>query len=135
MIACVAAGSNLGDRVASLTGALQMIDDDARSSSFHRTSFEETMPLGGLDQPNYLNAMARFRWAGTAGELLGLLHRVEEAGGRTRNEHWASRAIDLDLVVFGDMLCDTPELRLPHPGLRDRLFWMTELAELESHVG
>ncbi len=134
MIAYVAMGSNVDDRIEFMCGADLLLGSDRRVSEFRRTRFEETEPLGGMDQPPYLNAMARFRWNGTAHELLACLHRLEEKAGRTREEHWGPRTLDLDLVTFGDLLCDTHDLRLPHPGLRDRMFWMTEMAELESNV-
>lgn len=134
MIAYVAVGSNLGDREASVTGAIAALAGLDGVSSLSATVPEETEPLWGLDQPAYLNAMARFDWAGTPAGLLEELQRIEVAGGRMRDVHWGSRTLDLDLVRLGDVLSGTTDLTLPHPGLRDRIFWIRQIAELESDV-
>lgn len=131
--AFVALGSNLGDRAAWLRhghDALAALDN---AEIVAMTTPEETAPLGGLEQPTYLNAMLRIRWRGGAAALLAACHQVERSAGRDRRAHWQSRTLDLDLVRFGTELCDRPDLRLPHPGLRDREFWSRQLATLEHH--
>ena len=130
-VAFVALGSNLGDREAHLRGATEALAALGGLVLERVTAPVETLPLGGLAQPAYLNAMLRCRWSGTADELLDACHRIEAASGRRRAEAMASRELDLDLVRFGDVLCDRPTLTLPHPGLRDRPFWTDQLAELE----
>lgn len=131
--AFVALGSNLGDRATFLaqgrTELTKLPDTVLRA----QTVPEETAPLGGLDQPAYLNQMVLLETTLGPAELLVACHRIEALAGRERREAWSSRTLDLDLVRHGDTLCDTPTLVLPHPGLRDRLFWAREVATLEAH--
>lgn len=129
--AWIALGSNLGDRSAQLAGAISQLGSLDGMAELIATEPVETAPLGGLDQPTYLNAMVRGEWSGTPEELLASCHRIESAAGRDREVHWGSRTLDLDLVRFDGALCDLPGLVLPHPGLRDREFWAEQLAELE----
>lgn len=129
----IALGSNLGDRHLAIAGARERLTALDGFNALAATVPIETAPLGGLDQPAYLNAMLLGTWNGDAEALLEACQRIEASAGRRRDGHWASRTLDLDLVRFGTMLCDRPGLTLPHPGLRDRSFWAAQLAELERH--
>lgn len=131
--AFVALGSNLGDRHAMLALGRRELAALPETTLRAETSPEETVPLGGLDQPPYLNQMVLLDTQLAPAALLAACHRIERMAGRERCEAWASRTLDLDVVRYGDLLCDTPTLVLPHPGLRDRLFWAREVATLESH--
>ena len=131
--AWIAIGSNLGDRAGFLDHAERAFATDPSITRLVASAVEETRPLGGLDQPAYLNQMLRIDTRATPRALLDLCHRIERTAGRQRTDRWCSRTLDLDLVRYGDVLCDTPDLTLPHPGLRDRLFWAREIAALESH--
>lgn len=132
-VAFLALGSNLGDRAGWLRFATESLATLDGLTVEATTEPEETAPLGGLEQPAYLNAMLRGRWTGSADDLLAACHRIETASGRQRTGCWSSRELDIDIVRFGDLLCDGPAVTLPHPGLRDREFWVRQLAELESH--
>ena len=129
----IAAGSNLGDRVGYLATARAQLAGTACVRLLRATDVEETLPLGGLDQPAFLNQMLLIESAIEPGRLLGICHAIEIAAGRERTARWSSRTLDLDLVRYGDLLCDLPGLNLPHPGLRDRVFWAREIAQLEAH--
>ena len=131
--AFVALGSNLGERAAFLAQGRRELGTLPDTLLRAETVPEETPPLGGLDQPCYLNQMVLLETALGPAELLHACHRIEALAGRVRREAWSSRTLDLDLVRHGDTLCDTPTLVLPHPGLRDRLFWAREVATLEAH--
>ncbi len=130
--AYVAVGSNLGDRERWHAFAESHLADLAGVRLDAATLVHETAPLGGADQPSYLNRMLRLDTTLSPHALLGACHAIELAAGRDRTERWASRTLDLDLVRYDDMTCDTPRLVLPHPGLRDRTFWAREIAELEA---
>ena len=132
--AFIALGSNLGDRARSFAMARERLEALDDATIVAATEPVETAPLGGLDQPAYLNAMLLLRWRADAEALLAACQHIESAAGRRRDVRWGSRELDLDLVRFGSMLCDRPGLVLPHPGLRDREFWARQLAELESHA-
>ena len=131
--AFVALGSNLGDRAALLALGRHELAALPDTTLRAETVPEETVPLGGLDQPPYLNQMVCLETGLSPTALLAACHRIETQAGRERCEAWASRTLVLDVVRYGDLLCDTPALVLPHPGLRDRLFWAREVATLESH--
>lgn len=130
----IALGSNLGDREGWLARGVAALESVPMLRVTATSAPIETAPLGGLDQPSYLNAMVRVEWNGTPEALLSACHAIEEAAGRSRGEHWGSRTLDLDLVRFDSELCDRPDLMLPHPGLRDRAFWARQLAELETNA-
>ncbi len=131
-VAYVAVGSNLGDRERWHAFAESSLAALAGVRIDRTTPARETMPLGGADQPAYLNRMMRLDTSLAPGALLAACHEIERAAGRHRTQRWASRTLDLDLVRYDDMTCDTPELVLPHAGLRDRSFWAREIAELEA---
>ncbi|HET9065946.1 MAG TPA: 2-amino-4-hydroxy-6-hydroxymethyldihydropteridine diphosphokinase [Gemmatimonadales bacterium] len=126
----VALGSNLGDRAAALAGALAGLECTPGVRLLAATAPVPTVPLGGRAQPEYLNAMALLEVTISPAELLRRCHELESLAGRVRRERWASRELDLDIVLFGDLVSDDPALSLPHPGLRDRTFWQEQLAEL-----
>ena len=134
-VAYVALGSNLGDRRQYLAEARAALARLPSSSVLAASSIEETEPLGGLQQPRYLNQMVKLETALSPRELLARLHHIEEQLGRTRHERWESRTIDLDLVRYDEVSSDAADLRLPHPGLASRDFWQRELAELEQAHG
>lgn len=132
-MAFLALGSNLGDRERHLRAAREALAGLADVRVAAETPVEETAPLGGLDQPAYLNQMVSVATSLSASALLAACREIEAGAGRQRGERWSSRTLDIDLVRYGDLQCDLPGLVLPHPGLRDRTFWATELAFLEQH--
>lgn len=130
--AFVALGSNLGARethLAAARRALARLPDTTLSAT---SSIEETAPLGGADQPPYLNQMVRLETGLEPHELLRACQAIERAAGRERRERWASRTLDLDIVLFGERTISDPDLTIPHPGLAHRDFWQRELAELRA---
>jgi len=125
----IALGSNLGDRRAHLTWAFEQLGrylTDLRISSIL-----ETEPFDVPDpQPPYLNAVAVGETAVAPAELVVVLLRLERARGRTRTRACAPRTLDLDLILHGDLILETPTLVLPHPRFRERRFVLEPLAEL-----
>jgi 2-amino-4-hydroxy-6-hydroxymethyldihydropteridine diphosphokinase len=130
--AYVALGGNLGDRHAHLALARDRLARLPGTVLLGASLIEETAPLGGLDQPPYLNQMVALDTTLTPRALLEACQRIEAEAGRLRRERWASRTLDLDLVRFGDVVMDEPGLTLPHPGLGQRRFWQEELAALTA---
>jgi len=130
--AYVALGSNLGDRAAHLAAARDMLTALPDLVLEAASTIEETAPLGGLDQPPYLNQMVRLQTRLAPRALLEACQRIERSRGRLRatGARWASRTLDLDIVLFGDRLVEEPGLTIPHPRLPERDFWQRELAEL-----
>jgi 2-amino-4-hydroxy-6-hydroxymethyldihydropteridine diphosphokinase len=128
--AYVALGSNLGDRSANLGFAVEQLERLPGVIVRGVGTVEETAPLGGLDQPAYLNQMVALDTVLDPHALIVACHRIEEQAGRERRTRWASRTLDLDIVAYGSTVLNEPGLVLPHPGLPEREFWQRELAEL-----
>jgi 2-amino-4-hydroxy-6-hydroxymethyldihydropteridine diphosphokinase len=126
----VALGSNLGDRAAHLRGAREALGSLPGTRVVAATAIEETSPLGGMDQPHYLNQMILLETTLEPRALLRALQAIEQAQGRRRSERWGSRTLDLDIVRFGDRQVNEIDLIIPHPELPNRDFWRRELAEL-----
>lgn len=126
----IALGSNLGDRDASLRAAL----DGLRSSiqSMRVSSFHETAPVGVGDQPLFLNAAAVGETALSPQTLLGALLDIETRLGRERPYPGAPRTLDLDLILYGSEVIDSPGLIVPHPRFRQRRFVLEPLSEIAS---
>jgi len=132
--AYVALGSNLGDRAAHLADARARLAALPDTTLLAASSVEETAPLGGLEQPAYLNQMVLLETGLTPQELLRRCQAIEAGHGRARGGRWGSRTLDLDIVKYGDRCIDAPDLVVPHPELPNRDFWLRELAELKSHA-
>jgi len=131
-IVYIALGSNLGDRDAYLRQAREAIAAIPECRVLAASSVEETAPLGGVAQPSYLNQMLAVETTLDPIALLIQLQRIESEAGRTRSDRWASRTLDLDIVLFGDRVVNSGDLIIPHPGLPERPFWQRELAELRD---
>lgn len=131
-VAYIALGSNLGDRHAYLARARAALASLPRSRVIAESAIEETAPIGLLDQPRYLNQMIALETTLSPHELLGMLQDIERREGRTRSVRWASRTLDLDIVLFERQVVHDPDLHVPHPELPNRDFWQRELAEVRS---
>jgi 2-amino-4-hydroxy-6-hydroxymethyldihydropteridine diphosphokinase len=129
----VALGSNLGDRAEHLRAARQALASLPGTVLIASSAVEETVPLGGMDQPPYLNQMVLLETSLTPRALLTALQSIENEHGRRRTQRWGARTLDLDIVRFGDRQVAEEDLIIPHPELSNRDFWLRELAEIESH--
>jgi 2-amino-4-hydroxy-6-hydroxymethyldihydropteridine diphosphokinase len=130
-IAYIAFGSNLGDRLAHLDRALTELRRRPGVAVTRVSSVYETAPVGGpAGQGPYLNAVVEVRASLAAAALLHLLLDVESDLGRVREERDGPRTVDLDLLLYDDVVRDDPELTLPHPRLHQRLFVLQPLAEI-----
>ena len=90
----------------------------------------ETEPWGDLDQPRFLNQVVEADWQGSPRALLDAAKQVEREGGRTPTRHWGPRVIDVDILLFGELRVDTPDLVIPHPRIGERPFVRESLKEL-----
>ncbi len=128
----VALGSNLGDRAAHLAAARAALAALPGTRVLRASAVEETAPLGGLDQPAYLNQVVLLETDLEPRALLEACQAVERAEGRVRGERWASRTLDLDIIQFGRRAVAEPGLTIPHPELHHRDFWQRGLAEVHA---
>lgn len=125
-------GGNIGDREFYLQRALELLGAEPGIEVVAVSSFRETVPVGYLDQPPFLNAACAVETDLRPRELLERLLAVERALGRERTgPRFGPRAIDLDLLLYGDEVVDEPGLAVPHPRLEERRFALEPLAELD----
>ena len=120
--AVIAMGSNLGDRLEYLQGGLDALFDAPGFTFVAVSPVFETSPVGGPDQPPFLNAVMIADTALPARAVLDRCHSVEAAFGRTRTQVWGPRTLDLDLIIYGDEVTNGPGLTLPHPRAHERAF-------------
>ena len=125
----VGLGSNLGDREGNLREAVARLRE---IGAVRLSTLRDTDPVGVVDQPNFLNAVAELSSELPARELLDRLLEIERELGRDRGkeERWGPRTIDLDLLLYGDEVIEEPGLTLPHPRLAERRFVLEPLHEL-----
>ena len=132
-IAYIALGSNLGDKEKNLRRALLLLTQQG-VEVVRVSSFLSTEPYGVTDQPQFLNAVACVRTSLTPLALLDVLLATELAMGRERLRHWGERNIDLDLLLYEDVVLDLPRLHLPHPDMQNRDFVLLPLAEIAPEL-
>jgi 2-amino-4-hydroxy-6-hydroxymethyldihydropteridine diphosphokinase len=128
--AYVGLGSNLDDPPRRILDAFEALAAIPRTRVAHRSRLYRTPPWGKLDQPAFVNAVARLETALAPRELLDALQAIERRAGRARIERWGPRVLDLDLLLHGASVVDLPGLRLPHPNLHERAFVLVPLAEI-----
>ncbi len=129
--ACIALGSNLGDPVRQVREAAHALDALPASRRLAMSSLYVSAPLGGMAQPDYINAVAILRTHLPPLKLLRCLQEIETRQGRVRSgRRWEARTLDLDLLLYDDLRLRDTELTLPHPGLAQRNFVLYPLFEI-----
>jgi 2-amino-4-hydroxy-6-hydroxymethyldihydropteridine diphosphokinase len=127
--AFVGLGANLGNREKAIRDAAELLE------ACRLSTLRETEPWGLTDQPWFLNAVAELETDRTARALLDRLLEIERELGRVREgPRWGPRAIDLDLLLYGEHSIDEPGLKVPNPHLHERLFVLEPLAELAPNA-
>jgi 2-amino-4-hydroxy-6-hydroxymethyldihydropteridine diphosphokinase len=121
-------GANLGDRLANLDRALALLAEAC--GPFERSPVYETPPWGDLDQPAFLNLVARGHTTLDPQALLARCQEAERDVGRTTTRRWGPRVVDVDILAYGDAAVDLPGLQIPHPRLHERGFVLVPLADL-----
>ena len=129
MKAIISLGANLGNPKENLDTAIALLREatDVKAVS----SYITTDPIGGPEQPKYLNAVCVIDSDLPAMDLLSMLHGRETALGRERIERWGPRTIDLDLIQYADLISKADELVLPHPRAHERRFVLEPWLEIE----
>jgi 2-amino-4-hydroxy-6-hydroxymethyldihydropteridine diphosphokinase len=127
--AYLALGSNLGDREANLLKALEWLET-ADAQIARRSSLYETEPQELREQPWFLNQVVEIGTTLSPLELLARIREIERELGRKRVVAKGPRTIDIDILLYGEAIMNTPELQIPHPRLADRRFVLEPLAEL-----
>ena len=132
--AYIGLGANLGDRRAAIERAVTLLDETDAITVVERSPLYETEPVGGPEQPTYLNGAARIETTLSAQQLHDELMRIEARLGRTRTGKNEPRTIDLDLLLHGDTVLDDEALTVPHARMHERWFVLKPLADIAPDV-
>ncbi len=123
-------GGNLGDVAGAFQRALAQLDAADGIRVVATSSLYRTAPVGGPEQPDYLNAAALLAVGVDPHDLLTLLQAEEVAAARVREERWGPRTLDLDILWWDDHALHAPDLVVPHPRLHERRFALEPLLEV-----
>ena len=129
----IACGSNIGDRRAHLSAAVDALLMDKRCRVLRVSDWVETTPYGGVEQADYLNGVLSIETLYTPEELLEVLQGIEKAEARERKERWGPRTLDLDILLYEGRLMDTDKLTIPHKDMHNRDFVLKPLSQIAPY--
>lgn len=127
-------GSNLGDRERNLDFVFDSIDKDPNIKCISASSYIETKPYGVVDQPDFLNGAIKVETIYTPMELLKFCKKTEKAAGRTKTRRWGERVLDVDILMYSDLVIFSDDLIIPHPEMHLRDFVLKPLEEIEPYL-
>jgi 2-amino-4-hydroxy-6-hydroxymethyldihydropteridine diphosphokinase len=130
----VGIGSNVGEREVTIRKAVDGLAELPQTRLVRLSSLYDSDPVGVLDQPPFLNAVAMLETDLEPRQLLWNLNLIESRLGRVRTERWGPRTIDLDILFYGNLVLDEPDLTLPHPEIANRAFVLIPLNELDPFL-
>jgi 2-amino-4-hydroxy-6-hydroxymethyldihydropteridine diphosphokinase len=130
-VAYVGIGSNVGDAFEHCLKGIREVLEDERALFLALSSFYLTSPVSPIAQSDFLNSVLKVRWEGSAPELLSHLQAVEARLGRERKVRFGPRTLDLDILLYDDLILDTPGLTIPHPRLHERKFVLVPCLEID----
>ena len=129
-LAVIALGANINDPVTQLKEAYNLLKKFPNLTAVEASPIYQSPPMGPQDQPHYYNAVVSGQFTGEPGELLVALQDIEKSMGRVKRRHWGERCIDLDIIQLGENQTNLPNLTIPHPGIKDRLFVIQPMIDL-----
>ncbi len=133
--AYVGLGSNLQGPACQLENAFELLAGIISTRLIKRSSLYLSAPFGGVEQPDFVNAVAALMTRLSAAELLSELQRIENERGRERGDvRWGPRVLDLDLLVFSNQKIEEQGLIVPHPGIGERNFVLLPLGEVAPGI-
>ena len=124
-------GSNVGDRLATLQNAVDLLSRHEGVQVLRSSRVYETEPVGGPAQDDFLNAVVEVETTLSPAGLLLACRATEDVLGRVRPERWGPRTIDVDILTYGERAVHDEDLEIPHPRMRERAFVLVPLLELE----
>lgn len=128
--AYIALGSNMGDKEKYLNEAVEKLQQTSDCQVLKVSDFLVTAPYGGVEQDDFLNGTLALKTLLTPQELLERLHEIEQEAHRERLIHWGPRTLDLDILLYDDLVLDTPDLIIPHVEMHLRDFVLIPLAQI-----
>ncbi len=126
----IALGSNMGDKKAYLDGAAEKLDKLRGCQVECVSDYILTAPYGGVEQDDFLNGCLKLKTLLSPEELLSALHRIENEAGRMREVRWGPRTLDLDILLYDDLIYESEDLIIPHVEMHLRDFVLTPLAQI-----
>ena len=123
-------GSNMGDKRCMITQAIQRLDEIPGMQVEAVAPFYRTAPIGYAKQAYFINTVVKVSTVFTPRQLLKELQQIENAFGRKRTIRWGPRTLDLDILIYGDLELDEPDLQIPHPRMQERAFVICPLADI-----
>lgn len=127
-------GSNLGDKKAYLDGAIEKLEHSRGCSVEKVSKYLVTEPYGGVEQDDFLNACLSLKTLLSPQELLDRMHEIEQEAHRERKIHWGPRTLDLDILLYGDLVMETEDLIIPHIEMHKREFVLKPLCEIAANL-
>lgn len=127
-------GSNLGDRAGAVRESVDLLSAAGDIVLRRMSSLYVTEPWGNENQPDFVNAVAEIDTTLGPEDLLARAKSIEDRMGREKRERWGPREIDVDLLLYGDEVVYTRDLRIPHPGIEERAFVLVPLLELSPDL-
>ena len=132
--AYIALGSNLGDKISYLENAVASIKNDVNCKLLKISDFIITAPYGPVEQDDFLNGCLKLETLYTPNELLAFLQRLEEAANRSHEIHWGPRTLDLDILLYDDLIMNSDDLVIPHPEMHKRDFVLKPLSQIAPYA-
>lgn len=129
----IAFGSNMGDKKTYINGAVQELKDSMYFRNVKVSDFFYSVPYGGVEQDNFVNGVIEAETMLEPYELLDFLHVLEKKANRIREQHWGPRTLDLDIILYDDLVLDEEELQIPHKDMKNRDFVLVPLAQLAGY--
>jgi len=132
--AYIAVGSNLGDKEAYIRQGIHALEEHPDIRVIRQSSLIVTAPYGGVAQDSFLNGCLLAETLLTPNELLGVLHVIEQEAGRERKVHWGPRTLDLDILLYDQLVYEDEELIIPHVDMENRRFVLEPMAEIAPNL-
>ncbi|MBP2033919.1 dihydroneopterin aldolase/2-amino-4-hydroxy-6-hydroxymethyldihydropteridine diphosphokinase [Clostridium algifaecis] len=132
--AYIGIGSNIGNKSDNINKSIEIVNNSSYCKVVDVSSYYETKPVGYLDQDNFVNCAVKIKTLLTPEELISFLMKVEKNLKRERNIRWGPRTIDLDVLLYDDVISSSREVIIPHPRMHERLFVLKPLSEIAPYV-
>ena len=133
--AFISIGSNIGDRLDHLKGAIRALHSHEGISVLSVSSIYETAPVGYTEQADFLNLAIGLETELGAHELLAVCQEIEQELGRVRDIRWGPRTVDLDILLYNNEVIEAEGLEVPHPRMHERAFVLVPLLEIAPAIG
>jgi dihydroneopterin aldolase/2-amino-4-hydroxy-6-hydroxymethyldihydropteridine diphosphokinase len=127
-------GSNIGDKEAYLNNAVDALYDNDNLRVLMVSKFIETKPYGPIEQDNFLNGCVEVETLYTPEELLNAVNSIEKQEGRVRDIHWGPRTLDIDILMYDNLIVDKPDLKIPHIEMHKREFVLEPLNQIAPYL-